>query len=208
VHAGIGARYAGASGAQLSASVSGGWQWTELRRGVNIFDSRQGIGNQGTGYFQGSAEAAWVVGQGSVFARPAVRGYVTALRQGGFKEHGLEGLGVESLQDTQWIGTVQPEVSLGVRFARSGPTIATFAITAGGVFNTTDRIEAPFRLLGGNSSAAPAMISTLLDRRAAHVGAELRVVGNENLSLRLGYDGEFGKRTEDHRASLSARIRF
>jgi len=208
VHAGIGARYAGASGAQFAASVSGGWQWTELRRGVNIFDSRQGIGNQGTGYFQGSAEAAWVIGQGSVFARPAVRGYVTALRQGGFKEHGLEGLGVESLQDTQWIGTVQPEISLGVRFARSGPTIATFAITASGVFNTTDRIEAPFRLLGGNPSAAPAMISTLMDRRAAHVGAELRVVGNENLSLRLGYDGEFGKRSEDHRASLSARIRF
>ncbi len=208
VHAGVGARYAGASGAQLAASVSGGWQWTELRRGVSIFDTRQGVGNQGTGYFQGSAEAAWVLGQGMVFARPAVRGFVTALRQGGFTERGLEGLGVESLSHTQWIGTVAPELSLGVRLAGSGPTSATFAITGGGVFNTTDRIAAPFRLLGGNASAAPATITTLMDRQAAHVGAELRVVGNENLSLRLGYDGEFGKRTTDHRASLSARIRF
>ncbi|MBN8813332.1 MULTISPECIES: autotransporter outer membrane beta-barrel domain-containing protein [unclassified Sphingomonas] len=208
VHAGIGARYAGTSGAQFAASVSGGWQWTELRRGVNIFDPRQGVGNQGTGYLQGSAEAAWVLGQGMVFARPAVRGFVTALRQGGFAERGLEGLGVESLSHTQWIGTVAPELSLGVRLAGNGPTSATFAITGGGVFNTTDRIAAPFRLLGGNASAAPATITTLMDRQAAHVGAELRVVGNENLSLRLGYDGEFGKRTRDHRASLSARIRF
>jgi uncharacterized protein with beta-barrel porin domain len=137
-----------------------------------------------------------------------VRGFVTALRQGVFTERGLEGLGVESLSNTQWIGTVAPELSLGVRLAGSGPTSATFAITGGGVFNTTDRIAAPFRLLGGNASAAPATITTLMDRQAAHVGAELRVVGNENLSLRLGYDGEFGKRTTDHRASLSARIRF
>src|SRR5204863_6229 len=112
----------------------------------------------------GSAEAAWVLGQGMVFARPAVRGYVTALRQGGFAERGLEGLGVQSLAHTQWIGTVAPELSLGVRLAGSGPTSATFAITGGGVFHTTDRIEAPFRLLGGNAAAAPAMITTLMDR--------------------------------------------
>ncbi len=207
VHAGLGARYAPGTGPQLAVSLTGGWQWNHTARGMNIFGPRIGTADQSSSYAQASAEAAYVLG-GRLFARPSVRGTMTALRQNGFSENGLAGLGIESLQHTQWIATVNPELALGVQLTGNSASGTVFSVSGGATFNSTGRITAPFRLLGANPSADPAMIGTLIDQSAWHAGAHLRVVGTDQLSLRLNYDRDFGKRTTDQRASLDLRLKF
>lgn len=209
LHAGLGLRYASPSGAQFSVSASAGRQWLESRRMQDIFGLRGGTANQSTSYYQGSLDFGYVIGStGSVFARPGVRGWITALRQDGFRERGLQGLGIESLSDTQVIGTVNPELAIGVRLFGDDAKGGVFTLTGGGVFHTEDHITAPFRLIGANPSADPAWISTAFDRSAVRLGAAVDVVGNDRFSVRLRYDGEKGERTENHRGGIDVKLAF
>jgi uncharacterized protein with beta-barrel porin domain len=182
-------------------------QWNHNQRAMNIFGPAIGLSDQSTSYGQISAEAAYVFGT-KVFARPSVRGSYTALRQNGFSETGLAGLGVEGLRHTQWIGTVNPDLTLGVQLSGKPGAGVVFSVTGGGVFHSTDRLVAPFRLLGANPTATPAMIGTGIDKSSWHAGAQLRVVGTDKFSLRLNYDRETGARSTNQSYGLDVRIRF
>ena len=75
-------------------------------------------------------------------------------------------------------------------------------------FHSTDRIVAPFRLIGANPAASPALIGTGIDQSSARIGAQLRIVGNDRFSVRLNYDRAVGKRSTSERFGLDARMRF
>ncbi len=207
IHGGLGVRHAGAGGAQLAALVSGGWQWNHNSRAMDIFGPAIGTSDQSSSYAQANAEAAYVLG-GTVFARPALRGSVTGPRQNGFPERGLAGLGVESLAHIQWIATASPELTLGVQLSGTPGAGAVLSVTGGGDFHSTGRIVAPFRLLGANPAADPALIGTGIDRSGWHLGAQLPVAGNDRFAVRLNYDRRFGERATSESFGVDARLKF
>ncbi|WP_269514563.1 autotransporter outer membrane beta-barrel domain-containing protein [Brevundimonas subvibrioides] len=207
-HGGLGLRRNSDNGVQVAVSMSGGWQQIDTARAVNVFEPLEGTSSPNSGYLQASAQVARIFSSGALFARPAFRASVTALHHAGFKEAGLAGLGVEGHANTDLIGTLNPELSLGFAVGDQTRNGVTFAVTLGGVFHTDDQLTSPMRLQGSNPEAMPAYIASPIDGQAYRAGAELRWFGDHGESLRLSYTGEYGDRTESHSAGLDLRIRF
>jgi hypothetical protein len=207
-HGGLGVRRLADDGNQVAVSLTGGWQQIDSIRAVNVFEPLIGEASPDSGYLQASAQIARIFSSGALFARPALKASVTALHRAGFSETGLGGLGVEGYSDTDLVGTLNPELSLGFAAGDQTRNGVTFAVTMGGVFHTVDSVTSPMRLLGSNPDAMPAYIASPFDDTAYRAGAELRWTGEGGASLRLSYTGEYGDRTESHAAGMDFRIRF
>ena len=205
---GLGMRRTDPSGFEAGVAVSGGWQWMETHRNMNIFGPAVGLSSPESRYGQLSGHVAHTVRHGAFFARPALNASVTALHADGFSETGLGGNGVERQADTQYLATVNPELQFGVVFADTPGAQGVLSFNVGGVFQSEDRLESPFRLLGANPLSDPAVISTPLDQEALRVGADFSIAADNGVSLRLRYTGEFGDRTDSHSAGLDLRFRF
>jgi len=208
VHAGLGLRRVDADGVDLGVSLSGGWQWLDTTRQVTVFEHGVGVSHPETGYLQGEVHLARVFTAGSMFARPALNGSLTALRHNGLTESGLEGLGVQVLDDTQWVGTFHPELALGLTLQDNANGYAAATLAVGEVFRSTDRLTLPIRLLGSNSDADPALIGTPLDNQALTLAAELRLAHASGMEVRVNYTAEFGDHVDNHTAGINLKMPF
>ena len=208
IHGGLGLRRAGIAGSDVGVALSAGWQWLETRRQVTVFQPGTGRSSPETGYVQLEAHAAQVLNYGPIFLRPAVSATYTALHHAGLTETGLDGIGVEVLQDTQHLASVTPELAVGLTMQDDARGYAAATFTVGQVFRSDDELVVPVRLLGANSTAAPARIGTALDRQALRFGAELRMAGSKGVELRLGYTGEFGDQVDNHTGGINLKIAF
>jgi hypothetical protein len=207
-HAGLGVRQTAPDGGQMGVSISGGWQSNQTERLSNVFEPLKGLSYNDTAYARIDAEVARIFGMGGFYVRPALRGSVTALHRSQFEEQGMRGLGVEGYADTDVIGTLNPEVAFGFRTDAAAGHTASAAITVGGVFNSTDELMAPMRLLGSNPDALPAFITTPIDDQALRVGADIRFENDRGMSVRLNYVAEFGDRIDSHTAGVKLKVAF
>ncbi|MFN3931270.1 MAG: hypothetical protein ACK4JY_05910 [Brevundimonas sp.] len=205
---GLGLRRIQDDGLEAGVAVSGGWQWVDTSRNMNIFGAATGASAPESRYAQLSAHLARQLRQGDFFVRPAIQASVTALRGDGFSEQGLGGNGVERLADTQYLTTVNPELEFGFIFADTPGAQGVLSFTVGGVFQSEDRIESPFRMVGANPLSDPAVISTPLDRETLRLGADFSIVADNGVSMRLRYENESGDRTDSHSAGFDLRFRF
>ncbi|MFN3815111.1 hypothetical protein [Brevundimonas sp.] len=205
---GLGLRRTQPNGFEAGVAVSGGVQWMDTERTMNIFGPESGTSSPESRYAQVSGHLAYLARHGSFFARPALQASVTALHGDGFAEEGLGGNGVERLADTQYLATLNPELQFGLVFSETPGAQGVLSFTVGGVFQSEDEIESPFRMLGASPLSDPAVISTPLDREALRVGADFAIVGDNGVSMRLRYSAEFGDRTDSHSAGLDFRFRF
>jgi hypothetical protein len=205
---GLGLRYVGPGGNEFALSLSGGQQSLDTRRRMTIFGDQVGLSSPSSSYMQAGLRLGRVFRGDRLFARPALNATLTALKQDGFSETGLGGLGIERLSETTVIGAFNPEVTFGAVLHDDGTTRADFVFSVGGVFYSEDRIEAPFRLLGANVDSGPAFIATALDSEAVRVGAGVDVTSGDGLSVRVGYSAEIGDRMENHTAGFNLRMRF
>ncbi|MDY6923439.1 MAG: autotransporter outer membrane beta-barrel domain-containing protein [Pseudomonadota bacterium] len=205
---GLGLRRTGPGGLETGVSASGGWQWVDTSRNMNIFGPATGISSPDSRYAQLSAHIARQLRQGAFFARPALHTSVTALHGDGFTETGLEGNGVERVSDTQYLVTANPELKFGFVFADTPGAQGVLSFTVGGVFQSEDRIESPFRMLGANPLSETAVISTPLDRETLRLRADFSIVADNGVSMRLRYQNESGDRTDSHSAGFDLRFRF
>ncbi|MBU3974295.1 MAG: autotransporter outer membrane beta-barrel domain-containing protein, partial [Alphaproteobacteria bacterium] len=208
VHGGLGLRRTDSAGSDLGVSLSAGRQWLESQRQVTVFQPGVGQSSPGTGYIQLEAHAARVFNYGPIFLRPALNANYTALHHDGLTETGLDGIGVEVLQATQYIGSVTPELALGVTMQDNARGYAAATLTVGEVFRSDDQLVLPMRLLGANPMVDPASIRTVLDSQAVRVGAELRIAGAQGLEVRLGYTGEYGDHVDNHTAGINLKMQF
>ena len=208
VHGGLGLRRTDSTGSDFGVALSGGWQRLESQRQVTVFQPGIGQSSPETGYVQLEAHAARVFNFGPMFLRPALYAGYTALHHAGLTETGLDGQGVEVLETTQYIGSVAPELALGVTIQDNDRGYAAATFTVGEVFRSDDQLVLPMRLTGANPLADPADIGTALDRQATRVAAELRLAGAHGLELRLGYTGEFGDHVDNHTAGINLKMRF
>ncbi|MEH0196128.1 hypothetical protein V7S57_09825 [Caulobacter sp. CCNWLY153] len=195
-------------GAEMAFSLSGGWQWMETARLVDVFTIGRAESDPESGYVRADARFAYVMENGRLFVRPALNVWGTGLHQRRFEERGLDGLGARGLSDTQWIGTANPELTLGFVMKETTRSQAAVSFTVGGLFNSTDKIEMPFQLLGANASSDPARIRTALDKSGWRAGVDLHVIGDDRVSVKFNYTTEFGDRTSNQAAGLNLRVRF
>ncbi|HYD28092.1 autotransporter outer membrane beta-barrel domain-containing protein [Brevundimonas sp.] len=208
MHGSFGLQRTSPGGLQFGTSLSGGWQWMETQRSVNVFQPLVGASEPESGYVQANAHLAYIGRAGALFVRPAVNFSATALHQTGFSEEGLDGLGVEGLEETQVFGTANPELGVGFVLSDTDTTQATFQVTAGGVFRSSDEIRMPYRLLGSNPEAVPANITTAIDQDAWRIGTDLRIARANGLEFRFTYEAEFGDKTDNRTAGLNLRMKF
>ncbi|MCX7058242.1 MAG: hypothetical protein NTZ79_13980, partial [Proteobacteria bacterium] len=187
VHAGLGATYRAGDGTVASLSVSGGWQWFQGARQVGVFGSQQGRASIGTGYLQADARVARPLEAGRWFARPSLTAALTALHQGRFQEHGLEGLGIAGLGNKEVLLAFTPEMVLGVLLHGQADRHTALELSVARVFNSQSELSMPYRLQGGDPAAAPALISTSLPRAGYRLGMDLNVVAGERFDLQLGH---------------------
>ena len=189
-------------------SLSGGWQWMKTARFVDVFEPGRGDAKPESGYLQADLRLSHVLRTGRIYARPALNAWATALHQAKFAETGLAGLGVAGVADTQLIGTVNPEVTLGFMLKETAKSQAAVSFTFGGVFRSDDRLVMPYRLEGANPASDPALIGTALDKSAYKLGADLHVIGDDKVSVRFNYTAEFGDTTDNRSAGLNVRVKF
>ncbi|MBO9706815.1 MAG: autotransporter outer membrane beta-barrel domain-containing protein [Caulobacter sp.] len=205
---GLGLKHGQGVGAQFAGSLSGGWQWMNTERMVEVFQIGRGQAKPESGYLQARARFSYVARKDRLFAEPALNAWATALHQKAFQEKGLDGLGVAGVKDTQVIGTINPELKLGFVFKETASSQAAVSFTVGGVFNSKDRLEAPYRLIGANPASDPAVIGTSLDKSALKLGADVHVIGDDRVSVRFNYTAEIGDKTENRSAGLNVKVRF
>ncbi|HYC98208.1 autotransporter outer membrane beta-barrel domain-containing protein [Brevundimonas sp.] len=208
IHGSVGLQRTGFDGLQFGTALSGGMQWMETARAVDVFQPLIGTSESDSAYVQASAHLAYVGRSGSLFVRPALNVSATALTQANFSEEGLDGLGVEALEETQVFGTLNPELGLGAVLSDTEAAQATLLFTAGGVFRSEDEIRMPYRLRGSNPDAIPALIGTGLDSEAWRLGADLRVATRAGVELRFTYEAEFGDKADNRTAGLNLRMTF
>ncbi|WP_291845493.1 hypothetical protein [Maricaulis sp.] len=205
---GLGVERNPATGAYYGADVSGGWSWHETERSVTVFELGMGVSTPETGYARIGAHLGESFRHGSVFARPQISASLTALRHDGLVEEGLDGLGVEVRSDTQWVGALNPQMTLGHIFRESDDMIGVVSLTGGVRLSSTDRLDLPMRFVGSNPLADPALIGSALDELVYQVSADIEIAGDERVGMSIGYSSEFGRETDRHRAGIDFRLRF
>ena len=207
---GVGLERSRADGAFYGAAFSAGWSWWESSRAMSLWTPGTGTSAPETGYARIDLHIGDTFRRGSLFARPQVRASVTALHHNGLVETGLGAYGVEVLSDDSVIGTINPQFTLGHVFRDRDDLYGVVAVSGGVRYSSQDRLELPMRLLGTNPAADPALIGNSMDDLVYEAGVSLEVAGNDRIGLSLGYDAEFGEKTDElgHRAGFDLRLRF
>ncbi|ATQ43306.1 hypothetical protein CSW64_13200 [Caulobacter mirabilis] len=208
VHVGLGFKRLSEGGTEIGGSITGGLQQMESQRWIDVFDPLLARADFDTSYAQANVRLAHTLRSGRVFVRPALNLAATALRQAAFGEKGAGGLGARGDAETMILGSANPEIALGVTLAEGPTNTAALTLTVGGVFRSKDRIEMPYRLVGSNAAADPAMIGTPLDKEAWRVGVDFNITDKDRFAIKFGYSAEFGDQTENHSGRLTAKWKF
>ncbi|KQN39323.1 hypothetical protein ASG37_06985 [Sphingomonas sp. Leaf407] len=206
VHAGVAVRRAIGGDAQgaVSLGVAGGLQRGDIDRRQTVFVDAVGQSRVRNDYVAFNANAAYTLTAGRVFARPELNLSYVGLGQGEFAEKGLLGLGVQAVRHRDWIATATPGVTLGVKLSDGVQLSANGAA----VLHDKSSYAAPFRLLGADASAAPAMIRSGFDRTGWAAGVDLTLVRAERFSVDAGYRAEWGRTTTVQNLRLKAKLGF
>ncbi|MBS0295134.1 MAG: autotransporter outer membrane beta-barrel domain-containing protein [Proteobacteria bacterium] len=206
---GLGMQSRSQDGLSLGYSVSGGGIWLDTSRKVTVFTPGVGQANVSTNYAQARFDSAQLLTSGRFFAKPAMGLSVTGLHLNSFQEKGLDGLGIKTRGETQWIVAAEPSLALGANFSDPVSPVQTgFTFTVGGRFSSTDKLHAPFSLVGAGQGAAPADIFTYYDDGVWKVSADFTVAGGSRASLNFNYTGEYGGTAERKRYGMDFKFKF
>jgi hypothetical protein len=206
IHGGLGVRKAFGDDERGAASlgVTMGRQKMDMARRQTVFETAIGEAEVESDYLEIVSRVGYRFGSGSVTFEPAIEASMIHLTNDDFEEEGLGGLGVVAEQASDWFGTLAPQLTVRAELS----SFARLSLTGGALFHDTSRIVYPFRLVGTDPASDPAMIGTLIDDRALLAGADFEILGNEHLSVRVGYRGEFGKTITSQTANFRLRWAF
>ncbi len=205
---GFGARHQWENGADLSIKATAGFQWLDSERYMDVFAPAHGEASSVSSYGQLQAEIGYMAQASNWSVHPALALTGTVLHLDDYQESGLGGLGARISANTQFIGAIEPKVTLGYDYSNGTGLDALFAVTGGYSYRSTGRIKAPISLIGASADATPAMISTPLDRGTWKLGAGIELRSQTGWSLKGDYEGQFGDRTDVHSGSVKLLWRF
>ncbi|MRN50543.1 hypothetical protein GJU94_12000 [Brucella sp. 10RB9214] len=205
---GFGARHQWANGADLSIKATVGFQWLDSERYMDVFAPASGEASSFSSYGQIQAEIGYLAQAGNWLVHPALALTGTGLHLNNYQESGFGGLGARISANTQFIGAIEPKVTLGYDYSSNAGLDAIFFVTGGYSYRNVDRIKAPISLIGASADATPAMISTPLDRGTWKQGAGIELRSQADWSVKGDYQGQFGDRNEVHSGSLKLLWKF
>jgi hypothetical protein len=145
---------------------------------------------------------------GSVYAKPMFEAGYAHVRNGPLAETGAGPLDLVSPAQTQTETRISPKLELGAETVSRGVSYRPY-VRAG--FTRVLDGDAP--LFEAAFSSAPAGVGTFpgaskLDRTTADAEAGVTIVGSTGVSARLGWFGQFGKRTNEQGMALKVTLPF
>ena len=193
---------------QLTGSVSGGFQKLDTQRYTNIFTPLTAFARLKSEYLQLALSGGYTYRFTGGFLRPSLDVAGTALRQLKSREVGLGGLGWQRDSHTQWLWSVSPQMTAGITLAQHHQSRAELQLRAGGVFQLQRAIIMPYRFIGANPAADPALLTLPLSRQAALLGADLVFTQSDRISVSGGITSVAGKRDKSVTGSLKVLFKF
>jgi len=207
VHFGAALEYA-SGGWRLAGALSGGRGHSDVRR----FGFSPGVVAStpiDTNWLLGRGRVEYVVDGGGWSLRPRVDVDAARMVLRPFHESGA---GAQSLvgdgANRRWV-TVMPALQASIN-GHIGKLVARPFASVGGRWQSRDSLSLSAAFQGSPSGTAPFTVNTGIDRMTAHasIGLDLIDPGPTGLDVRVSYDGEFGKTTRQHSASLNIGMRF
>lgn len=195
-------------GIELTGSVSAGWQWLNSTRLTNVFQVANVQAKPKASDVQFALGGSYTHQFGGGFLKPSFELTGTALHQAEFAEKGLEGLGMKSDAHTQWLWTANPRLTAGVTLQERAASHAEFRLTVGGMFQLEQTMAMPYRFIGANPAADPAMLTLGLNQNAVMVGGEFVLSHHDRVSLSAGLNYLGGDRDKTLTGSAKLKIKF
>ena len=179
-----------------------------MLRSITIFETMEARSSPETSYLRFDLGLSQRLHMGAVLIRPSLTGSVTALHQTDFGETGADRMGIGGVGSTQLIATVTPEMLVGIDLSQGENHSASLSFTAAADLHSAERVQMPFRLLGANPGARPAVIGSALNWPGLRLGADLRVADRDRFQMRLNYALERGDQVQGQRFSVNFSYRF
>ena len=146
--------------------------------------------------------AAYTLGADRFYLRPYLNVDGIYARSGGYRETGLDAVGLTYGTADQTTLVFNPAVELGSRLKLGTSVLQAFAF-GGAAVRTDDSWKLSARLQGAAPGAGAFTVDVPQDRAVAHVGSGLQLFLGRRLDLRLQYDGIYGGRTTSNGGALT-----
>jgi hypothetical protein len=206
---GLGLRRTLANGGDLAMSLSSGWQTLDTKRAVDVFGPLVGTSHPQSTYLSAALKAGKTYQYKRLYARPMLNLSAIALRQHAFKEQGLEGVGIAGAARSQVIASAGPELALGYVSAPGANYRARLEVDAGRTYRDVSRIVMPYRLIGANPAADPALIGAPVGKSSNHVGVNFDVAkADSRMSMRFSYTADQSAKLHSNAVGMSLRMKF
>lgn len=196
------------SGVELTGSVTAGWQWLHSMRLTDIFEPITAHAKPKASDLQFTMGASYTHRFGAGFFKPAFDLTGTALHQSEFAESGLSGLGMKADSRTQWLWAANPRIVAGVTLQDRGPNRAEVRFKVGGVFQLEDTLAMPYRFIGANPGADPALLTLGLNRNSLMLGGEFVLSHHDRMTFTAGLSHLGGNRDNSLTGSARLTIKF
>ncbi len=198
-----------AGAAELALAVTGGKASFSTLRAINFGGAEVANGRQRLSFGSLSLRAGRTYGAGTGWIRPSIEVVGTDVHTNAFHETGAGGLNLQSPAQTQQYWRVRPSLEAGRDFKLGEDLWLRAALKAGVNQVITGRastLEAGFE--GDTPGLQPFAVRSLSDSTMAETGLSLSVVNSKGASVRLGFNGQYGKTTTEMNGQFKVILPF
>jgi uncharacterized protein with beta-barrel porin domain len=193
----------------LTAAVSGGQGWYDTDRPIAFTGfSALAQSDHDVSYIDGRFRAAYLLTNGSWYAKPLVDLDATHISLDNVKERGAAGVGLNVRGNDETVLSATPALELGVQFGSPGGTVVRPYVRGGATFFDDPDFVVLASFQGAPSGIGPFRIATATDDVVGNVGAGVDVIDRRGRELKLFYEGRFGDLVADHTGSIKASLPF
>ncbi|MGH6760895.1 MAG: hypothetical protein ACRECW_04805 [Phyllobacterium sp.] len=150
---------------------------------------------------------AYTLGSEDFYLRPYLNIDLIHARSEGFSENGAGGLGLRVDEVRHNVAVVTPAVEFGGRHQLSDDMVLRSYVSGGVKVRSNDTWEGDASFSGGALDQGFSL-DVPIDQVSGRVSAGFQLFTNENMDIRLQYDGEFGSQAQKHGASAGLSLRF
>jgi uncharacterized protein with beta-barrel porin domain len=190
----------------VAGSVSGGLaRYDVTRYGIPTAGTATADADSGT--LDLRLRLAHAFGTPAFYVKPLVDLDAVSLWRGAINERGAGALNLQVQGRNDWLASAAPAVEIGTQWQQGGSTWRPY-MRAGVRFLSKDGFSATASFQCSPAGLAPFTVTSLLDQTLAEVSAGFDVWQGSNFSLRLSYDGRFGRHTTSNGGALEWRAAF
>jgi uncharacterized protein with beta-barrel porin domain len=193
----------------LAGVVSGGRGWYDTTRPMAFGGfAATAEGDYEINVLQGRLHANYVFGSPHLYFKPIIDAALTHLDLNDVTETGAGGASLIVNGGDHTVFSVSPAVEAGTEWWLSNGTLIRPFVRAGFTWYSDDDVALTASFAGTFSGVAPFAIHAHMDEMQADVAAGLEMISAEDSTLRLYYDGQFGKTIQIQSVGLKGSVKF